>query len=104
MTHLMKISKQELRLIMKTVKSGKSYGDDTIDGYSLKLAYPLIEDSLLHLINLSLETRVFADKWKPLTIFPHHKKESRLLLKNYRPVCNLVEVGKIVERVVASRC
>ena len=102
-SQLVKITKRDLRLIMKSVKPGKSCGDDTIDGYSLKLAYPLIEDSLLHLVNLSIQARIFADKWKPLTIFPHHKKESRLLLKNYQPVCNLVEVGKIVERVVAKQ-
>ena len=78
---------------MKLVKSGRSSGEDFIDGYSLKLAYPLIEDSILHLVNLSLGEGEFAEMWKPLTVTPHPKKGSRALLKSYLPVCNLVEIG-----------
>ena len=82
-TNLRRITKKELRRIMSHVKSGRSTGAVNIDGYSLKLAYPLIEDSILHLVNLSLEGRRFARAWKPLTVAPHHKKGSRALLKNF---------------------
>ena len=53
------------------------------------------------MVNLSLVSGEFAEPWKPLTVAPHHKKGSRALLKNFRPVCYLVELGKIVERAVA---
>merc|ERR1711888_233933 len=89
MSELTKIDKRGLRRVMSLVKPGRSSGADQIDGYSLKVAYPLIEDSILHLVNLSISEMVFAKKWKPLTITPHHKKGSRALVKNYRPVCNL---------------
>ena len=45
---------------MKKSKDGKSCGFDMIDGQSLKAAAPLIEDSLLHIINLSILTNEFA--------------------------------------------
>ena len=44
-----------LRKAIKRMKGKRSCGVDLIDSYSLKLAAPLIEDALLHLINLSIE-------------------------------------------------
>merc|ERR1711888_119227 len=89
MSELTKIDKRGLRRVMSLVKPGRSSGADQIDGYSLKVAYPLIEDSILHLVNLSIGREVFAGAWKPLTVAPHHKNGSRVLMRNYRPVCNL---------------
>ena len=73
---------------------------DWIDKGSLKVASPLIEESLLHLVNLSIREGRFSDRWKPQLIFPHHKKNQRDLLENYRPVSHLVQVGMIPEYAV----
>ena len=59
-THLSKIKEGDLREVMKSVEPGRSSGADNIDGFSIKLAYPLTENSLLHLVNLSLEKGRFA--------------------------------------------
>ena len=82
------------------MKGSKTSGIDTIDSYSLKLAAPLIEEALLHLVNLSIRSSTFSSSWKHQLIFPHHKKSDKQLPKNYRPVSNLVEVGKLVEYAV----
>ena len=79
------------------MKGGKSSGVDKIDSYSLKLAAPLLEEALLHIINLSIRTAVFSSFWKHQLIFPHHKKSDKTVAKNYRPVSHLVELGKLVE-------
>ena len=79
------------------MKGGKSSGVDGIDSFSLKLAAPLLEDALEHLINLSIRTSTFSSFWKPQLIFPHHKKSDKTITKNYRPVSHLVEIGKLVE-------
>ena len=89
-----------LRKIMKKFKAKRTHGTDWIDKYSLKLASPLIEDSLLHLVNLSIREGRFSSRWKPQLIFPHHKKKEKDLLQNYRPVSHLVHVGLTVEYVV----
>ena len=94
------ISREKLRKLIKRMKGGKSSGVDTIDSYSLKLAAPLIEDALEHLINLSITTAKFASLWKPQLIFPQHKKSEKDVIENYRPVSHLVEVGKLVEHEV----
>ena len=79
------------------MKGNRTCGIDNIDSYSLKLAAPLIEDALMHLINLSIRSGQFASIWKPQLIFPQHKKAEKDLIENYRPVSHLVEIGKLVE-------
>ena len=75
------ISKQTLRKLIKKMKGGKSCGVDYIDSFSLKLAAPLIEVALLHIVNLSIRTRAFAKLWKHQLIFPQHKKKDKLSAK-----------------------
>ena len=48
-----------LRKVMKRLKGKKVVGCDTIDNYSLKMAGHLIEESLLHMINLSINSGTF---------------------------------------------
>ena len=97
---LKELNLKDLRKILKRMKGKRSYGVDDIDSYSIKLAGPLIEEALLHLINLSIKKHTFAGKWKPQLIFPLHKKGGKLDVENYRPVSHLVEIGKMVEYAV----
>ena len=60
-----KIDKGMLRKILKKLKPKMVQGVDWIDSFSLKVASPLIEDSLLHLINLSIMDSSFVPRWKP---------------------------------------
>ena len=85
---------------MKKMKPKRVHGIDWIDSYSLKVAAPLLEDSLLHLVNLSIEQSTFAKNWKPQLIHPIHKKTDKDLIENYRPVSHLVQVGKVTEYAV----
>ena len=98
--NLKRIDLKTFRNILKKMKGKRSHGVDNIDSYSLKLAGPLIENALMHLINLSIESQKFSSNWKPQQIFPLHKKGSKHEVKNYRPVSHLVEVGKMVEYAV----
>ena len=100
---IQEITKKTLRKLIKKMKGGKSCGVDNIDSFSLKVAAPIIEDALLHLINLSIRTKCFARLWKHQLIFPNHKKEDKLLAKNYRPVSHLVEIGQLVEQAVSHQ-
>ena len=97
---LQPIGIQKLRKIMKKMKNSRSHGRDFIDGCSLKLAFPLIEESILHLVNLSIKGGEFAEKWKIQLILPLHKKNDKLNGNNYRPVSHIIEIGKIAEYAV----
>lgn len=85
---------------MKKIKSKKGHGFDYMDSYSLKLAFPHIEDVLLHLVNLSIKNGEYASIWKIQLVKSLHKKDDPLEAKNYRPVSHIIEVGNIVEYVI----
>ena len=97
---LREIDKKTFRIIMKKMKSSRVHGSDWIDAYSIKIASPLLEDSLIHLVNLSIKQSKFATKWKPQLIHPFHKKKAKDEIENYRPVSHLVQIGKISEYAV----
>ena len=94
---LKEINTHQFRKILKKMKSKRTHGIDWIDSFSLKLAGPLLEESLIHLINLSIRESRFSARWKPQMIVPLHKKNEKDILENYRPVSHLVQVGKMVE-------
>ena len=52
---------QQIRVAVGNLKTSKSFGDDGISSYFLKLAMPYIEDSVVYLFNTSLETSQFPD-------------------------------------------
>ena len=97
---LREISLSKLRTVMRKLKPSRSHGIDFIDSNSLKLAFPIIEDSILHLVNLSISTNKFSDHWKTQLVLPLHKKDDPMEGTNYRPVAHIVELGKIIEYVV----
>ena len=94
------INKMQLRNLLKRRKGNKSSGIDNIDGYSIKLAAPLMEDILLHLVNLSLRNSEYPKSWKLNKVLPHYKKGEKMLAENWRPVTNIVFVSKLVEAAV----
>ena len=97
---LKEITPKMFRGIMKKMKGKRVHGVDWIDSFSLKVSSPLIEECLIHLINLSIRRSSFATRWKPQLIFPFHKKKEKDAIENYRPVSHLVQVGKMVEYAI----
>ena len=71
-----------------------------IDGFSIKLAAPLFEDVLLHLVNLSITKSRYPQQWKSSKINPHFKSGDKFDGTNYRPVSDLIFVSKIAEAAV----
>ena len=94
------IGKPDLRKILQKRKGNGKSGVDFIDGYSIKLAAPLIEDVLLHLVNLSLKTSYYPNSWKLTKVIPQYKKGERFFGENWRPVSNIVFISKLVEAAV----
>ena len=46
-----------------------------------------------------LEEGVYPDYWKKSNVVPIHKKESKNLIENYRPICILPVFSKVFERI-----
>ena len=92
------IGKIELRRIISKRKGNRSSGIDFIDGYSIKLAAPLIEDILLHLVNLSISNSYFPGSWKFNKVIPQFKKGDRMLGENWRPILSETIYGIQITR------
>ena len=95
-----KISKQTLRKILKKRKGNKSSGIDYIDGYSVKLAAPIIEDILLHLVNLTIDNSEYPTLWKINKVSPQFKKGDKTKGENCRPVTDIVFVSNLAEAAI----
>ena len=64
-------------------------------------------DSIIPPLKIIFETAIksgcFPDSWKKGTILRVHKKESKQLVKNYRPISLLPIFGKILEKVIYNQ-
>ena len=90
-------------MLLQRLKPGKALPQDEIDKRTIKDATPILAPVIKHIINLSLTEGHFATQWKPQIIAPHHKKDERTDVFNYRPVSNIIELGKITEREVGDQ-
>ena len=52
------------------------------------------------IFEISLQGGNFSDNWKKADVVPTRKRESKNLVKNYRPICLLPIFGKFFERVI----
>ncbi|XP_078799361.1 uncharacterized protein LOC144990211 [Oryzias latipes] len=78
---------------------------DPIPTRLFKETFPLINDSILTMINASLETGYVPQSFKYAVVKPLLKKPSLdpSILANYRPISNLPFISKILERVVVKQ-
>jgi len=88
--------------ICKFVNS-KSSGLDEINVRLLKLAAPIVSDSLAYICNLSLCTTTFPSDWKQAKVTPIFKEGVKSDVSNYRPISVLSIISKILERAVHNQ-
>jgi retron-type reverse transcriptase len=55
---------------------------------------------LCFIINCSISSGKFPERWKQSKLVPLHKKGDTHMVENYRPVSNLCVISKVIERVV----
>ena len=85
-----------LKRSLKSLKTGKAAGPDTINNRLLiELAQPLCD-----LFNFSLFSGKVPDIWKQANVTPIHKKNDPSDVSNYRPISLLSTVGKVIEKLV----
>ena len=97
------IHAEQIREAIGKLKTSKSFGDDGISSYFLKLAMPFIEDSLVYIFNTSLETSQFPDPWKIARVSPIFKDGDKTEKSNYRPISVLPVVSRLFEKLVFSQ-
>ena len=82
---------------LQEVNVAKATGHDNIPNKILKIAAPVISESLADLFNLSITTNTFPDhSWKVAKVFPLFKSGERNDPSNFRPISVLSTVGRLV--------
>ena len=86
--------------IIKDLNPAKAHGYDGISIRMIKMCAVSIVVPLMIIFNKALTTSVYPDIWKRGNVVPVHKKESKNLVKNYRPISLLPIFGKIFEKII----
>ena len=80
-----------------------SSGIDNILNKLLKQIKHIIVEPLTLIINQSLTSGIYPDKFKISKITPLHKKDDRTVISNYGPISLLPTMSKIIERIMHSQ-
>ena len=96
---------KEVIEMLAAIKNSHAFGRDTIDGATMKIVAPIIAPIFRHIINLSLGSKQFPQKWKISRILPLQKStdSDRLKTSSFRPVSQLPLLSKLTERVVQKQ-
>ena len=94
------INENEILSIIKNLNASKAHGWDKISIRMIKLCGKTIAIPLKLIFRSMLEECVFSDVWKKSNAVPIHKKDSKNLIKNYRPISLLPIFSKVFERLM----
>ena len=95
------LSEVRLYNFIKKIKPKTSFGEDLVSSKVLKFVAPFILKPLKHLINLSLRTGHFPQKFKIAKIVPIHKDSDQREFNNYRPISLLSTLSRLLESIVS---
>ena len=94
------INHAEILKIIKNFNPAKAHGWDGISIRMIKICDQSVIHPLIIIFHKAIRTGVFPESWKRGNLVPVHKKESKNLVKNYRPISLLPICGKIFEKLI----
>ena len=96
----MKINERHIHEAMFRIQIKKSFGNDNISGYFLKIAFPYISRILLLIFNASIESSTFPVSWKIARVTPVYKESEKSERSNYRPISVLPVLSRLFEKLI----
>ena len=82
------------------MKKSFGFGSDGIASNFLKIAYPVISNSICDIFNFSIFSGSFPDSWKIARVAPIFKGGQRDDRSNYRPISVLPVVSRLFEKLI----
>jgi len=93
----------EILTIINSLDLTKSSGPNSIPVRIMKLLNTELSEHFSNIFNLSFTNGIFPDILKIAKVVPIHKKESKILVSNYRPISLLSNIEKILEKLMHCR-
>ena len=93
------ITCKDIREAFVKSTNSKSFGTDTMSSYFLKVALPLLENSMAMLFNMSQETSIFPDIWKIARVPPIYKQEVKVKKTKLSPNIGIAHHLKALRRI-----
>ena len=97
------VNVRDIRDALAKAKISKSFGNDNISYFFLKLALPYIENSLAILFNASIETSIFPDAWKLARVTSIFKEGDKNDKPNCRPISILPAISRLFEKLITDQ-
>ena len=96
------VTESEVARCIRNMTS-KSCELDAIPTTTLKIVHDTIIVPITRIVNVSLESGIFASKWKTAIVHPLKKTGLGHILSNFREVSNLSFIYKLVEKIVLTQ-
>ena len=93
----------DLNDCLKDLKKEKAAGDDGIINEFLINATPAVKYLILAIFNCVLNLEVFPEKWCVGTITPVFKSGNKHDESNYRGICVLSNLSKLLTKILNKR-
>ena len=94
------VSEQHILDLIADFDTKKATTFNNIPGKCLKDHAKTYLTTITELVNKTSTTSIYSDKLKIADLYPIHKKGSRAVPENYRPICPTSHNIKLCERVV----
>ena len=90
----------DLLQIIRNLDVNKAHGHDNISVRMLKICDTSICKPLELIFRNCLNQGLFPSEWKKAHVVPIHKKGSKHIISNYRPISLLSVCGKVFEKIL----
>ena len=97
---IIEVTEKDVKETIKHMRKTKVCGDDDLPNKILVDCKDIISGPLTHIINLSIKTGQFPTSWKVAKTLPLHKKGSKYIDKNFRPISLLSKTSLILEKAI----
>ena len=94
------ITSDKILDIIRRLDPHKSSGWDSVSARMIKICDSSIATPIQIIFKTCIREGTFPDMWKMSNVCPIHKKESKNLKENYRPISLLPILAKIFEKVI----
>ena len=96
-------TKEEIEDVISCLDASKSVGPNSIPNQIIQVVKKSISTPLANIFNSSFSSGVCPNFLKFSKVIPIFKKDSKLIISNYRPISLLSNINKILEKIMFKR-